>query len=342
MVLRNVTALPVNTASSILRAVILFLVCAGLLAGCITAARSPDREPKAVFIIIDGIPADVLERTATPELDAISAEGGYTRAFVGGRIGAASESPTVSAVGYNSLLTGTWSNKHNVWDNSVENPNYDYWDIFRIAKAHDPALKTAIFSTWTDNRTKLIGDGLDAAGGNKLDYHFDGFELDTERFPHDENDEYIMNIDAIVADEAARYLRENGSDLSWVYLQYTDDVGHRYGDGPEMTAAVRLMDEQVGAIWRSISDRGKEHDEDWLLLVTTDHGRDAETGKEHGGQSERERTIWIVTNSKRLNAHFDETPGIVDILPSIAAHLELEIPESIRRQLDGRSFIDGS
>jgi len=325
-----------NTAGLISRTA-LFIFVASVTPGYTSGAEST---PKAVFIVVDGIPADVVESTATPWFDEISAAGGYTRAFVGGTVGAASESPTVSAVGYHSLLTGTWSNKHNVWDNSVENPDYDYWDVFRIAKAHDPTLKTAIFSTWLDNRTKLVGDGLAAAGGDKLDYHFDGFELDTERFPHDEDSAYIKDIDALVADEAARYIRENGPDLSWIYLQYSDDVGHFFGDGPEMTAAVRLMDEQTGAVWRSIREREAKYDEDWLLVVTTDHGRDAATGKEHGGQSERERTIWIATNSKRLNARFAEMPGIVDILPSIATHLELDMPESVRRQLDGRSFID--
>jgi predicted AlkP superfamily pyrophosphatase or phosphodiesterase len=315
------------------------LLLALLFAGQ-AGAEAPGGTPKAVFIIADGIPADLLERTATPELDEISAEGGYTRAFVGGIVGTASESPTISAVGYNSLLTGTWANKHNVWSNSIENPNYGYWDIFRVAKAHDSTLETAIFSTWLDNRTKLLGDGLAAAGGSKLDYHFDGFELDTESFPHDENGDYLKDIDALVAGEAARYILEEGPDLSWIYLEHTDSVGHRFGDGAEMAAAVRNMDTRIGVVWDAIKQRRKRHDEDWLLLVTTDHGRDAATGKEHGGQSERERTIWIVTNSNRLNDRFDKKPAIVDIMPSIATHLGLGMPESVQRQLDGRSFID--
>jgi len=322
------------------RAAILLAVCGVLTAGCAAGQRLPDRTPKAVFIIVDGIPADVVERVATPALDAISAQGGYARAFVGGAIGTESESPTVSAPGYNSLLTGTWANKHGVRDNDIENPDYRYWDIFRIAKAHDPALHTAIFSTWQDNRTKLLGDGLAAAGGSKIDYHFDGLEHDTGRFPHDEEGDYIRRIDAAVAEEAARYIRERGPDLSWVYLQHTDDVAHQFGDGPEMVAAVRRMDEHVGAIRAAARERERRFDEDWLLVVTTDHGRNAETGKEHGGQSERERTTWIVTDSPRLNARFDDRPGIVDILPSVATHLGLDMPEAIRRQLDGRSFID--
>ena len=303
------------------------------------ATANTTKVPKAVFVIVDGIPADLLESTATPNLDTVSAAGGYTRAFVGGAIDTASESPTISAVGYMSLLTGTWSNKHNVWTNHVIKPNYDYWDIFRVAKAHNPSLKTAIFSTWTDNRTKLIGNDFKRAGGNKLDYHFDGFEHDTERFPHDLQGNYIREIDDLVATQAANYIGNRGPDLSWVYLEHTDAVGHRHGDSVEMAEAIRLMDKRIGSLWTVITNREEKNNENWLLIITTDHGRDAKTGRNHGGQSERERTIWIITNNKQLNDRFDGTPGIVDIMPSIATHMNLPIPEHVRKQLDGESFI---
>lgn len=293
-----------------------------------------------MFIVIDGVSADVVESATTPILDDISDIGGYTRAYVGGAVGDVSESPTVSAVGYNSLLTGTWANKHNVRDNDVANPNYEYWDIFRIAKAHNPSLRTALFSTWTDNRTKLLGDGLTAAGGHKLDYYFDGLELDSERFPEDDKGLYIREIDSLVAAEAARYIAKDGPDLSWVYLQYTDDVAHWYGDGPELEQAVSLMDSRIGQVWNAVRYRQGHFDEDWLVIVTTDHGMIAESGDDHGGQSDRERTIWIATNSTRLNERFYEMPGIVDVLPSMARHLELTIPADVAAQLDGRSFID--
>jgi predicted AlkP superfamily pyrophosphatase or phosphodiesterase len=331
--------MPMKPVSALSRAALLPLIAALTLSACTTGANTSERIPKAVFIIVDGIPPDVLEQTATPALDEISAEGAYARAYVGGAVGEASESPTISAVGYNSLLTGTWANKHNVWDNSIENPNYAYWDIFRVAKNDNPALVTAIFSTWTDNRTKLLGDGLEAAGGQKIDYHYDGFELDTERFPHDDRGDYIRQIDAVVVAEAARYIKDAGPDLSWIYLEHTDDVAHRFGDSPELSAAIRLVDSQIGAVWASIKQRRTQYNEDWLILVTTDHGRDAETGQEHGGQSDRERTTWIATNSQRLDDSFFQNPGIVDIMPSLADHLGLKIPEPVRAELDGKSFI---
>ncbi|MEJ0030463.1 MAG: alkaline phosphatase family protein [Bacteroidota bacterium] len=206
------------------------------------------------------------------------------------------QTPTISAPGYNNLLTGVWGNKHNVWDNDIADPNYNYLNIFRIAKKVNPSLKTAIFSTWTDNRTKLVVDGLD--------YSYDGLELDTVTYPHDKNADYIKKIDEAVVENAAQYVQQQGPDLSWVYLEYTDDMGHRFGDSDQFYNAILNADQQIKKIWDSIKLREQTFNEDWLIVVTTDHGRSADTGKNHGGQSDRERTTWIVTNSTKLNEHF--------------------------------------
>jgi predicted AlkP superfamily pyrophosphatase or phosphodiesterase len=305
----------------------------------LAAAVTTSAQQKAIFIILDGISADALENAETPFIDEISSQGGYTRAFTGGRKGSYSESPTVSAVGYNHVLTGTWSNKHNVWDNDIREPNYHYWNIFRIVKLVNPEVKTAIFSTWLDNRTKLLGEGLLQAGNIKMDYAFDGFELDEKQFPHDADKRYIFDIDEHVSNEAARSIADQAPDLSWVYLEYTDDVGHRYGDSEPYEEAIRLADAQVGRIWGSVQQRIQQTGEEWMIVVTTDHGRDAATGKDHGGQSERERTIWISTNCKDLNTRFGSGTAAVDIMPSILRHMNIRIPEKIEWEMDGVPFI---
>src|SRR5205085_11550830 len=112
------------------------------------------QKKKAVFVIVDGIPADLIEKLPTPALDSIARAKGYKRAIVGGERGGYSQTPTISAVGYNSILTGTWVNKHNVWGNygnDIANPNYNYKTIFRVLKDNDPTRKTGIFSSWLDN-----------------------------------------------------------------------------------------------------------------------------------------------------------------------------------------------
>ena len=315
---------------------VLFAFALSLLISC---DQSENKKPKAVFIIVDGIAADVIEKLDLPALDEISKTGGFTRAYVGGERGTYTETPTISAVGYNSLLTGTWVNKHNVWDNDIADPNYHYWDIFRIAEEHNPDLQTAVFSTWTDNRTKLIGEGLPQTGNIELDHRFDGLELDTVKYPHDDNSDYIHKIDEAVADEAARYIGERGPDLSWVYLQYTDDMGHRFGDSEKFYDAIRIADKQVGRIWDAIKKRQAEFDEDWLIVITTDHGRDSTSGKHHGGQSDREKLTWIVTNADKLNQRFQQTPGVVDIMPSICNHMNIPIPQEVKKEIDGVPFI---
>lgn len=294
---------------------------------------------KAVFILLDGIPADVIERVETPSLDAIARAGGYARAHVGGELGGPTQTPTVSAPGYMSLITGTWLNKHNVRGNNNQSPNYDYWNVFRIVETVEPARRTALFSTWTDNRTVLIGVGRPGAGDFQLDHVVDGFEHDTIAFPHDRASRYILAIDERVTAEAATHIAEVGPDLSWVYLQHTDDAGHAHGDSESFYEAVRQADAMVGRIWNAVQQR-QALGEGWMIVVTTDHGRDANTGKGHGGQSTRERGTWIVTNQPALDERFKSgSAAIVDIAPSILQHLRIATPEHVLRQMDGRSFI---
>jgi hypothetical protein len=294
---------------------------------------------KAVFIIVDGVPADIIERLDPPGIKALSDSAGYTRAYQGGVKGTYSQTPTISAPGYNNLLTGVWANKHNVIDNDIESPNYNYWNLFRLLETKSSRYRTAIFSTWQDNRTKLIGDEAEGAGDFKLDYSFDGLEKDTVHFPHDTSGLFIRNIDDTVTTQAINYISEKGPDLSWIYLEFTDDTGHKYGDGPMMDAAVLHADSLILAVWRAVETRQARFQEDWLMVVTTDHGRDASTGKDHGGQSDRERTTWIATNSKNLNKRFRQNPAVVDIYPSICQHLGIPIPQNIAQELDGLPFI---
>lgn len=304
-----------------------------------TAGYSQKKTPKAVFIIVDGIPADVIEKLQPATLMEISKVGGFTKSYTGGVKDSYNQTPTISAPGYNNLITGVWGNKHNVWDNDIEEPNYNYWNIFRIAEKVNPSLSTALFSTWTDNRTKLVGEGLPLAGNIKLDFSFDGLELDTVSYPHDKYANHIRKIDEVVSAQAAAYIQERGPDLSWVYLEYTDDMGHGYGDSEQFYNAIHGADLQIKRIWDAITLREQSFNEDWLIVVTTDHGRSADTGKDHGGQSDRERTTWIVTNSKNLNERFTSNPAVVDILPSITNHLGIKVPDEQRNELDGIPFI---
>ena len=290
---------------------------------------------KVVFVIADGIPLDIIQAQPMPRLKQLTQNGGLVSAYVGGEKGGYSETPTISAVGYNSLLTGTWVNKHNVWDNDIAEPNYNYWNVFRYLKTVFSDKKTAIFSTWEDNRTKLIGSVSEAAGKIQPDFVFDGYELDTIQFPHDKNGHFYNKIDDFVMEKACSTINQSAPDLSWIYLEYTDEMGHRHGDSPEFLNALSKLDSQIGKLWESIQYREKNFNEEWLIIITTDHGRDT-FGYHHGNQSNRERNTWMATNYAGMNQYFkNQQPGIVDIAPTILRFLNVPIPNHRQFEVDG-------
>lgn len=293
---------------------------------------------KAVFIIIDGVPADQIERLQPPAIYDIASQGAYSRAYTGGQTGGYSQTATISAIGYTNLLTSTWVNKHNVTGNDNLKPNYNYWTLFRIAKEQKKDFKTALYSSWTDNRTVLIGENKPETNHLKIDFVKDGFELDTINFPPKDKDLHIFEIDEHVSCLAAEGIKNDAPDLSWVYLWYTDDAGHIYGNGHDFDEYVMKADRQVARVWEAVKYREKNYDEEWMIVVTTDHGR-AENGHGHGGQSCRERTIWISTNVA-VNKYFKSgNLAITDIAPSISRFMKFEVPQDVLWEQDGIPFI---
>lgn len=306
-----------------------------VLLACV-AAQAATR--KVVYVVMDGIPADYIERVHPATVFDVAAHGGYARATTGGEIGAYSQTPTISAVGYMNILTGTWLNKHNVPGNSNLKPNYNYWSLFRVAKEQKKNYTTALFSSWTDNRTVLIGAGKPETDGLRIDIVRDGYELEGAGFRKADGHTDIFAIDSVVCREAAECIRRDAPDLSWVYLWYTDDAFHSHGDGTYCDTYVRKTDELVAGIWEAVQWREKNFDEEWMVIITTDHGRD-ESGHGHGGQSARERSVWISTNAGRLNGHFGSpTLSLVDIFPTVCRFMGFELPRDVAFETDGISF----
>lgn len=316
-----------------------YILCILLLAAGCAQQQSKDESKvrKAVYVIIDGVTAEMIERLQPPAIEEIASEGTFGKCFTGGTVGRYDQTPTISAIGYTNILTATWANKHNVWGNDNLSPNYNYWTIFRIAKEQDREVTTGLFSSWQDNRTVLLGEGKPETGNLEIDYVCDGYDLDYEAFPNKEHDLRIFDIDEHVSKMAAECIRENAPDLSWVYLWYTDDAGHIFGAGETLDDFILLADRQVARIWEAVKYREANFNEEWMVVITTDHGREY-NGFHHGEQSYSERSCWISTNVKANERLTGGSGAIIDINPSICRFMGFEVPQDVLWEQDGVSF----
>ena len=316
-----------------------YILCILLLAAGCAQQQSKDESKvrKAVYVIIDGVTAEMIERLQPPAIEEIASEGTFGKCFTGGTVGRYDQTPTISAIGYTNILTATWANKHNVWGNDNLSPNYNYWTIFRIAKEQDREVTTGLFSSWQDNRTVLLGEGKPETDNLEIDYVCDGYDLDHEAFPDKEHDLRIFDIDEHVSKMAAECIRENAPDLSWVYLWYTDDAGHIFGAGETLDDFILLADRQVARIWEAVKYREANFNEEWMVVITTDHGREY-NGFHHGEQSYSERSCWISTNVKANERLTGGSGAIIDINPSICRFMGFEVPQDVLWEQDGVSF----
>lgn len=157
------------------------ILCILIFLSLVTISNAKIR--KVVYIVADGIPADYVERVHPKTIFEIAQQGAYSRAYTGGEIDGYSQTPTISAIGYTNILTGTWMNKHNVNGNDNLKPNYPYWSLFRIAKEQPRKVTTGLFSSWTDNRTVLIGANKPETNNLYIDYVADGYDIDKVNYP---------------------------------------------------------------------------------------------------------------------------------------------------------------
>nr|WSX49040.1 alkaline phosphatase family protein [Streptomyces sp. NBC_00974] len=139
-----------------------------------------------------------------------------------------------------------------------------------------------------------------------------------------------------MAAEGARLLVDDpGPDACFVYLGSPDETAHFLGCGPEYRAAVETSDRRLGLLLAALDERTARADEEWTVIVVTDHGHREEGG--HGGRSVLERTAWIAACGPDITRGAD--PGPLRHA-DVAAHVyhALGIPLDHHWTLDGRPF----
>ena len=232
-------------------------------------ASTAEPVKKAIYIGIDGTRFDAIEKAATPNLDALVANGIHspTCLILGERY---QKNDTISGPGWSSILTGVWADKHGVHDNSFNGRKYEQFPhFFARLKEMRPDAKTASFVTW-----KPIAEYITSAADVSQQ-----FEEKAKGGTVDDYDRY----DTQATDAAVKHLSEANPDALFLYIGQVDVAGHTHGfhpSVPEYVAAIERADKLVGRALAAVKSRKTFASEDWLVVVTSDHGGQ---GKGHGG-----------------------------------------------------------
>ena len=234
--------------------------------------------PRVLLIGIDGVRPDVLADVPTPVMDSLAAGGWYTA-------DTRTTIPSVSGPAWSSILTGVWPAKHGVLDNGFQGRRYaEHADFLTLVERERPGLSTFAALDWLP---LAVLDGGGPALSDAIDTRFvvDGYELGW------------AEADSTIAGRAAEHLAEAAPAAAFVYLGNPDETSHRHGSiGAEYRDAIALSDRHVGWMMEALRARPTYEEEDWLVLISTDHGRREDGG--HGGDSPEEMTIFILASGE--------------------------------------------
>ncbi len=237
-----------------------------LFMGCLlVGAEQPhiDREPvrKLVWISVDGIRPDYLERADTPFFDRLREEGAYSMALI-------PLFPTLTFPSHITQATGTGADRHgitgNVFYDNGRDRTYGYANLPWLLEAEPiwtTATRQAVVTAVLDWPMSQQQTGRNAA--RYFESRFDRDLTDAQRLErtlaiwrnHDET-------------SPLRLL------MGWILG--ADGTGHRYGpDAPETERRMTVTDTLLAEFERDILavwERRREPGDELYLLITSDHG----------------------------------------------------------------------
>ncbi|ELZ95837.1 hypothetical protein C440_06092 [Haloferax mucosum ATCC BAA-1512] len=262
---------------------------------------SPDgtSDEKVLVLGLDGVRWDKLRQANTPVFDRIREDGiGGPSQLYGPPLADSSSGP-----GWSTIATGVWPDKHGVTDNSFEGKQYDtYPDFLTLMERENPDLSTFAIMDWDPlSEQGTFSDAIDV------------------KAPVESSLSWWDSGERIVATARDR-LRNQNPDALFVYWVLVDMVGHTKSVGSDdYIEAIEQSDAWLGTLLDAIEARETRSEEDWLVVVTTDHGFE---GFGHGGNTIQERTSFVYAIGDSISGQTPERqPEAVDIAHTALDHV---------------------
>lgn len=226
-----------------------------------------------VILGVDGA-GTFFRNTPTPNMDAIFADGAITYTGI-------TESPSISAQSWASLMHGVNCNVHGITADSVGSypTDSDYPSFFRVVRENDPDAKLGSYTTWNTINNLIVEDGI---GITKVGW---------------------SGTDADLTNKICTYVESASPNVLFVQFDNVDAAGHKYGFGSdEHLAKITETDALIGRVYESYVKAGLI--EDTLFIVTTDHGGTRVASGDylgnHGGETPEEKEITFAAKGKTV------------------------------------------
>ena len=150
--------------------------------------------------------------------------------------------------------------------------------------------------------------------------------------------------DGSIISESKEHILNTKSDIIFVHIDNADLAGHLYGysiEGKKYINAIEEIDSYVGILTQSLKLRKEYKNEEWLIIISSDHGGRKKflLGGTHGGQTDEEILIPIILYGKNINRiHNIGQTYIVDIVPTILSFFDSKLVNKFN--LDGKALIE--
>lgn len=234
-------------------------------------------------------------------IDDVAKKGGIYIAYCGGETGTDTEQTTSTSSCWTSHFTGVWGNKHGIITND-DSKNLQY-KTFALEYA-EKGLSTCIAFEWDPFFDVNLKEEIKYAMKKSLPIKFCDIDrskkaLNTENarfnnYVSPDSPSHSMPYDSGMRDYIISRI-EKGDDIICGIFENIDTAGHMFGFGKstQYIGSVINCDMYAYSVLRSVWQREKNLNEEWLVIFANDHGG---LGRGHGNQTPEERTTWIATN----------------------------------------------
>jgi len=265
--------------------------------------------PKLCLVGIDGLRLDIgLSDGAAPTVSDLVRTSAHASMVM--------DVPTLSGPGWASILTGRSHEEHGVYDNSfVGHRLLVCPDLLSRAFYANQTTKTFAAAGWPPLVDPVgIGPVIHQRREQERAGLHQVIVRDGETYGY-------RQADGEVADVSVATLAKRGPDVSFIYFCETDEAGHVYGAVTTgYREAIGRVDAHLARITAAIRARVESTPEEWLLVLTSDHGH-LDAGGHGGGEPEVTQSFAIAHSFAGAMENWPHQMHPTDLVPLLLSYL---------------------